>query len=78
MLDEETRMKIAYVGKASDKPEAHLLVEAVRSYADEREQYVRAVREGLEDVEKGKVTPHRELIRELESRLADLDKQSQM
>jgi predicted transcriptional regulator len=39
-----------------------------------KEQYIKAVRQGQDDARNGRLIKHEDLIKDLESRLADLDR----
>jgi len=72
-LDEETTQRLRFIGETASLTQDQLLEEAVRSYSREKEQYIRAVQQGREDVRAGRVISHKDLVADLEARLADLD-----
>jgi len=71
-LDSETHQRLRFIGESASLTEHQLAEEAVRVYTREKEQYIKAVQQGQDNIRNGQTTKHEDLIKELESRLADL------
>ena len=71
-LDRETQQRLRFIGETACLAEQELAEDAVKCYTRNKEQYILAVQQGQDDVHRGKVTNHKDLIEDLESRLADL------
>ena len=71
-VDEETMNRLNFIGESASVPKEQVAEEAVKAYALRKEQYIKAVRQGMEDSRNGKTTTHEELLAELESRLAEM------
>ncbi len=72
-LDEETLQRLSFIGETVSQPQRLVAEEAVRAYTREKERYIKAVRKGQDDIQSGRIKTQKELLKELESRLADLD-----
>ena len=72
-IDEETFRRLKLIGQSTSLSERQVAEKAVRSYTHDMEPFIKAVRKGQDDIKNGNVVGHGELIKELESRLADLD-----
>ncbi len=72
-LDEETYQRLNFISETASMTQDQLAEEAVRCYSREKEQYIKAVQQGQDDVRAGRVIGHNDLVKELVSRLADLD-----
>ena len=71
-LDTETQQRLTFIGDSSSLTEDQLVQEAVKIYSLEKERYVKAIQQGREDIANGRASSHDDLIKDLESRLADL------
>jgi len=71
-LDEATHQRLNFIGETTSLTQNELAENAIRTYSQAKQQYVKAVKQGQEDIRNGKVTIHCDLIKDLESRFADL------
>ena len=66
-LDKQLWDRLAKLGGELHKDEGDLAVEAIEAYVQDEEDILAAIDEGLADAEAGRVVPHEEVARWLDS-----------
>ena len=68
-LDQDTEEKLNYITRSSAISETELTEEAIRVYSAGKEAFVKAVKQGQDDVAAGRVISHDALVADLSDRL---------
>jgi len=71
-VDSETQQRLSFIGESASLAELDLAETAIKDFTREKERFIKAVRQGQDDVQAGRITSHKDLMEDLESRLADL------
>lgn len=71
-VDSETQQRLSFIGESSSLAELDLAETAIKDFTREKEHFIKAVRQGQDDIQAGRITSHKDLIEDLENRLADL------
>jgi predicted transcriptional regulator len=71
-LDDETRARLDRIAGTYERSRSWLIGRAVREYLDREEAYVRAVEEGIEAADQGRLVPHDQVMAEMDALIEDL------
>jgi len=70
-LPEETENKLAMVAKATGRSKSYIALAAIDEYVDLQAWQIQEINEALEQIERGEVTPHEEVVKEWKERLGE-------
>jgi RHH-type rel operon transcriptional repressor/antitoxin RelB len=69
-LDDDIRQRLGQLAAATHRPMSYLAAEALRQYLDNNEWQIRAIQEGIQDADAGRLIEHEALISKWEQRRA--------
>lgn len=71
-IDNQTKLQIEDLARTLELSESELLIEAFQAYSHREAAFAAKIREGLKDLDEGRVIAHDDLKREFRQKLADL------
>jgi RHH-type transcriptional regulator, rel operon repressor / antitoxin RelB len=66
-VPKETAEKLAALAEATDRSKSYLAAQAIEEYLETQEWQIRAIEEGIKDVEEGRVVSHERVKEWLQS-----------
>lgn len=69
-LDDETLERVSQMADAMDRPRAWLMAQAIKSYVEREDWFIREVEKGRESAEAGRLIDHKDIKAKWESKRA--------
>ena len=69
-LDDDIRHRLGLLAEATHRPMSYLAAEALRQYLDSNEWQIRAIQEGIQDADAGRLISQDDLTNKWEQRRA--------
>jgi len=70
-LPKETKNKLEILAKSTGRTKSFLAIDAINEYCDLQSWQIEEIKAGLEQIEKGEVVSHKEIIKEWENKLGN-------